>query len=71
VVVRSQVRADARDVLALAQRLDCPWPADAHGVAIAQRLLADPHASPLHARCEPRTLGRIARLAQSEMGPCD
>jgi hypothetical protein len=70
-IARGQVLDDARDVLALALRLECPWPADAPGIAIAQRLLTDAFASPLYACCEPHTLARLARRAQAEMGPCD
>jgi len=70
-IVTSQVRAEARDLLALAQRLDCPWPADARGIAIAQRLVTDAVSSPLYECREPYALARIARLAHSHMGPCD
>lgn len=67
-----QIRADAVDVIALADRLAFPQPVDAvAGVAIAQRLVTDGLASPLYAVCEPHTLRRLARLALAELGPMD
>jgi len=69
---RAAVRADAADLLALAERLAFPQPpASVAGVAIAQRLVTDGLTSPLYAACEPHTLRRLTRHALSEIGPID
>jgi len=64
---RAQVRADADDVLALADRLDGPQPACVTGIALAQRLVTHAVASPLYADCAPDVLGRLARQAIASM----
>ena len=58
-------------MLALAERLDCPAPAYAAGIAIARRLVTDGLGSPLYVACEPHTLARLARLAVSEISAFD
>jgi hypothetical protein len=58
-------------VLALAERLDCPHPALAPGIAIARRLVTDGLDSQLYAASEPHTLARFARLAVAEMSSID
>jgi len=69
---REQVRADAVDLLALADRLAFPQPAaDVAGIAIARRLVTDGLTSPLYCAREPHTLRRLARHALAELGPID
>jgi hypothetical protein len=63
VTARAQILAAARDVLALADRLDGSQPAHATGVAIAQRLLTDAVESPLYVEAGRGALGRLSRLA--------
>jgi len=69
---RSQVRTDAADLIALADRLVFPQPASSvAGIAIAQRLVTDGLTSPLYNACEPHTLRRLARHALAELGAMD
>jgi hypothetical protein len=71
-LAREQIRADAVDLIALADRLAFPQPIDAvAGVAIAQRLITDGLASPLYVTCEPHTVRRLSRRALAELGPMD
>jgi hypothetical protein len=64
---RHQIRAQAGDLLALADRLDDPRLAYAAGVAIAQRLITDVVASPLYVACDAGLLGHLAQRAVGGM----
>jgi hypothetical protein len=71
-IERAQVRADAADLVALADRLAFPQPAaNVAGIAIARQLVTDGLASPLYSAREPHTLRRLARRALAELGPMD
>jgi hypothetical protein len=67
VICRHQIRAQADDLLALADRLDSPRLAYATGIAIAQRLITDAVASPLHVARDAGTLGHLAQRAVAGM----
>ncbi len=68
VIARKQILAHADDVLELAVRLDCPFPADPAGIAIAQRLVTDAVASPLYAGVGRSALDHLCRQAITGMG---
>jgi hypothetical protein len=71
-IQRSQVRVDAAELIALADRLVFPQPASSvAGIAIAQRLITDGLTSPLYHGCEPHTLRHLARRALAELGTMD
>jgi hypothetical protein len=67
IIARAQVADHGDDVLALAERLDSPQPAQAAGIAIAQRLVTDALRSPLYVISEPDTLKRLTRQAVANM----
>jgi hypothetical protein len=68
VIARKQILAHANDVLELAVRLDCPFPADPAGLAVAQRLVTDAVASPLYAGAGRTKLNGLCRHAIKQMG---
>jgi hypothetical protein len=55
-------------VLELAVRLDCPFPADPAGIAIARRLVTDAVDSPLYAGAGRSALNHLCRQAIVQMG---
>jgi hypothetical protein len=67
VICRHQIRAQAADLLALADRLDNPRLTYASGIAIAQRLITDVVESPVHVACDAGRLGHLARRAVAAM----
>jgi hypothetical protein len=67
IIARGQIAADGDEVLALADRLDSFKPAQAAGIAIAQRLVTDAMRSPLYVSSEPGTLKRLAQQAVVNM----
>jgi len=68
VIARKQILAHADDVLQLAVRLDCPFPADPAGIAIAQLLVTDAVASPLYVGAGRSALDHVCRQAVLQMG---
>jgi hypothetical protein len=68
ILARKQILAHATDVLELAERLACPHPADARGIAIAERLVTDAVGSPLYVEEERSALNRVCRQAIMHMG---
>jgi hypothetical protein len=68
VIARKEILAHASDLLELAVRLDCPFPADPAGIAIAHRLVTDAVASPLYAGAGRSALNQLCRHAITEMG---
>ena len=67
IICRHQIRAQADDLLALADRLDNSRLAYATGIAIAQRLITDVVESPVHVACGPGMLGHLAQRAVASM----
>lgn len=68
VIARKQILAHADDVLELAIRLDCPFPAHPRGIAMAQRLVTDALESPLYVGEGRSALDDICRQAVLQMG---
>ena len=68
VIAREQILAHANDVLELAVRLDCPFPAHPTGIAIAQRLVTDAVESPLYVGEGRPALNHVCRQAVMQMG---
>lgn len=67
-IAREQILAQAGDVLELAVRLDCPFPADPAGIAIARRLVTDALDSPLYGGARRSALRDVCRQAILQMG---
>jgi hypothetical protein len=68
VVAPEGVRAHARELLALADRLEAPGPARARGVAIVRQLITDVQSSPLYAPDQAHRLGHVIALAMTHLG---
>ena len=68
-IARTEILAHANELLELAVRLDCPFPAHPTGIAIAQRLVTDAVRSPLYVGGEGRSaLDQVCRQAVAQMG---
>jgi hypothetical protein len=66
-ICRNQIRANAADLLALADRLVSPRLAYATGIAIAQRLITDVPESPLYVACDAARLAHVTQQALAGM----